>query len=155
MTSPTILPYRPDFKPQFKSLNIEWIEKYFKVEAADLKALDDPDKIIADGGAIHFADIGGVLVGVCTLVKLPSEHDYDYELAKMGITPGHQGKGLGRLLATSIVEKARQQGAKTLFLESNRRLTPALTLYASLGFEELPFSPSVYDRSDIQMLLYL
>ncbi len=150
----TIIPYEAKFSSYYKSLNAEWIDQYFYMEEEDISKLNNPESIIAKGGAIHFAILDGIPVGVCSLVKLYG-HTYDYELSKMGVTENHQGKGIGRKLALSIINEAKAKGGQSLFLESNTVLNPAITLYKSLGFKELPFTPSIYSRSNIQMLLKL
>lgn len=74
-----------------------------------------------------------------------------FELAKMGVDPAYQGRGIGKALGRAALDKARLLGARKVFLESNRVLKPALALYHSLGFREVVGSPSPYQRSDIQM----
>ncbi|ELR70040.1 transcriptional regulator, MarR family [Fulvivirga imtechensis AK7] len=73
----------------------------------------------------------------------------------MAVTPKAQGLQIGKKLGLAILEKARQKGAKVVYLESNRQLLPTLSLYRKLGFEEKepPFAQSVYSRSDIYMEL--
>ncbi len=71
----------------------------------------------------------------------------------MGVSPKAQGKGIGKLLAQHIIDQAKQLGAKKIFLESNRKLSPAISLYKKLGFKEIPNISSPYARSDIQMEL--
>ena len=45
------------------------------------------------------------------------------------------------------------RGARELFLESNSKLTPAITLYESAGFVHAPRpEPSHYERSDVYMV---
>ncbi len=154
MKAVKIISYQEQYKDFYKSLNQEWIDKYFHMEEEDVLKLNNPEQIISEGGAIHFAIEDRIAIGVCSLVKLKN-HTYDYELSKMGVTASHQGKGIGRQLALSIIEVAKAKGAKTIFLESNRILTPALALYKSLGFNEVEQKPSVYGRSDIQMVLSL
>lgn len=151
----TIVPYSDAYASDFKSLNEEWIVKYFKMEEMDHASLNHPRKYILDkGGYIAVALLHDEAVGVCALI--PSLHkDYDFELAKMGVSPKAQGKGIGKLLGQHMVEKAKAMGAKKLYLESNRILKPALNLYQKLGFKEVVGATSPYERSDIQMELYL
>ena len=156
--SDTILiePYRPEFRQAFYDLNVAWIEHYFTVEEADRKVLDDPEgKILAAGGEVLFAvdsATGGVL-GTCTLQQIDDETG---ELAKMAVAESAKGRQLGRKLGEAIIDLARERGFKLLFLESNRKLTPALTLYDRLGFVEKPFPhPSDYSRANIYMELDL
>ena len=78
------------------------------------------------------------------------------ELAKMAVCEEAKGKQVGSLLGESVIERARARGFQTLVLESNRKLTPAMSLYKKLGFVEKPFPhPSEYSRADIYMELSL
>ncbi|HMH21394.1 MAG TPA: GNAT family N-acetyltransferase [Puia sp.] len=78
-----------------------------------------------------------------------------FELAKMGVSPLAQGKGIGFLLGQACIEKARSLGAEKIYLESNTRLKPAISLYHKLGFRKVAGPPSPYERCDIQMELKL
>ena len=150
-----IVPYSEQYRSAFKSLNEEWITKYFKMEEMDRVSLNNPKEYILDkGGYIAVALIQSEPVGVCALI--PSNHkEFDFELAKMGVSPKAQGKGVGKLLGQHIVDQAKKMGGKKLFLESNRVLTPAINLYRKLGFVEIKCAKSPYERSDIQMELLL
>ena len=78
---------------------------------------------------------------------------YDYELAKFAVSPKAQGKGIGILLCEAVVNKAKELGAKKLFLESNTLLKPAIHIYRKIGFKELSEYHPAYERGDIQMEL--
>ncbi|MBX0290375.1 bifunctional helix-turn-helix transcriptional regulator/GNAT family N-acetyltransferase [Hymenobacter sp. HSC-4F20] len=149
-----ILDFQPEYQPDFKQLNVEWIETYFRVEEADLKALDHPQEyILARGGHILLARYQGRIVGTCALIPMDAT---TYELAKMAVSPLVQGLGIGRLLGDAAIAKARALGASRLYLESNTRLTPALNLYHQLGFRKtVAAPPSPYERCNIQMELPL
>jgi len=150
-----IVPYSPQFRTAFKTLNAEWIDQYFEMEAADLEALDHPeDNIINKGGFIFVALYEGEPVGVCALKK-SDDPAYPYELSKMAVTPRAQGKGIGWLLGKAVVDKARELGAEKLFLESNTKLKPAINLYLKLGFKKISGRPTPFARSNIQMELDL
>ena len=90
-----IVPYEPCYQSAFRTLNEEWITAYFRMEEADYKALDHPKEYILDkGGAILVALYKDEPVGVCALCKM--DHPlYDYELAKLAVSPKVQGKGIG------------------------------------------------------------
>ena len=74
-----------------------------------------------------------------------------YELAKMGVTPKAQGLGLGKKMCLITIEEAKKRKAKTLYLLSNRGLTPAISMYLSVGFVEVPIEGTLYERTDIKM----
>ena len=145
-----IVDYRPEFARYFQSLNVEWLEKYYRVEAVDEAILGNPeDKILAPGGAILFARLAGEIVGT---VALKYDGDGVYELTKMAVTESAQGQGIGRKLLEACVDRYRSLGGRLLYLESQRRLLPALRLYETAGFRHMPRRhPSQYERSDVYM----
>ncbi|UOQ52657.1 bifunctional helix-turn-helix transcriptional regulator/GNAT family N-acetyltransferase [Hymenobacter cellulosivorans] len=149
-----ILDYTPEHQPVFKNLNAEWIERYFRLEEADLKALDHPEEyILQRGGHILLAEYHDQIVGTCALIKMSDDM---YELAKMAVSPTAQGLGIGLRLGEAAVAKAAASGAERLYLESNTKLGPALNLYHKLGFRKTVSGPaSPYERCNIQMELLL
>ncbi|NND94512.1 MAG: GNAT family N-acetyltransferase [Flavobacteriales bacterium] len=148
-------PYDHSFAKAFKELNEEWIKKYFRMEEADHKALDNPQEyIINKGGDIIIGILQEEVVGVCALIKM-KDSPYDFELAKMAISPNVQGKGLGFKLGQRTIERAKELGAKNVYLESNTKLTPAINLYRKLGFVEVEGISTPYDRCNIKMELTL
>jgi GNAT superfamily N-acetyltransferase/predicted transcriptional regulator len=150
-----IVPYHKRYAGDFKSLNEEWISKYFKMEAADHKALDDPENyIIRRGGQILVALYNDRPVGVCALLKM-NDAAYDYELAKMAVSPELRGKNIGWLLGKAVLQKAKELGAKRVYLESNTILKPAISLYLKLGFQKVKGHSTPYERCNIQMAVEL
>lgn len=150
---PTITTYDENYKDSFRSLNYEWLEKYFKVEEEDKKLLHNPkEEIIDKGGEVFFARINGDVVGTAAMIKYD---DKTYELAKMAVTESAQGKKAGRMLADAVINSARGKNADVLFLESNTKLTQAMGLYKKLGFQLVENNTSKYERSTIKMELKL
>jgi ribosomal protein S18 acetylase RimI-like enzyme len=150
-----IVEYKPEHNQAFKSLNEEWITTYFKMEEADYKALDNPEEYILNkGGKIFVALYNNEPVGVCALIKM-DDPDYDYELAKMAVSPRVQGKSIGWLLGRAAVTAAADLGASRIYLESNTALKPAINLYQKLGFTKVVGRATPYERCNIQMELFL
>lgn len=151
----TILPFEHRHQRAWHDLNEAWISQYFEMEQADYNALLDPQAYILDrGGAILVAEYRGGPVATCALI--PMRHPrFDYELAKMAVAPKVQGLGIGDLIGRATLDLARKLGARTLYLESNRRLVPALNLYRKLGFEDVDGIISPYARADVHMALTL
>jgi putative acetyltransferase len=147
-TEVEIIPFDPIYKADFKRINIEWIEKYFKVEPQDLTQLDQPEKIINAGGEIFLAKQNNEIVGVAALIHEGHDH---YELAKMGVTEASKGLGIGKKLCQACIDEAKNRNANYLFLVSNKSLTPAITMYIKLGFEEIPLGDTLYERGNIRM----
>lgn len=167
-----IVEYQPEYRESFKTLNTEWIEKYFRLEAEDEKILNNPEQEILNlGGIILFAknksrsdkstelpDSSGLtsnILGTCALIP---KSEKTFELSKMAVTSKAQGRQIGKRLLTASIEKARELKADYLILETNSKLTPAINLYRKLGFVLVPDEPgknSKYERADMRMRLEL
>lgn len=141
--------FRPEHAEAFRTLNLAWIEQWFGVEESDLKLIDDPiGQIIEPGGAILMTEYRGDIVGTCALIPMDGKR---FELAKMAVDESVRGKGIGLLLGRAVLAKARELGARSVYLESNTVLEPAITLYRKLGFQQVFGGPSPYSRCNIQM----
>jgi N-acetylglutamate synthase-like GNAT family acetyltransferase len=144
-----IVPFSPDLKDEIKTLNLEWLQKYFRVEAKDEITLSNPQaEIIDKGGMIFYAQYNGKIVGTVSLIKID---ETTFELSKMAVRDGVQGLGIGHKLMEHCIEVAKQKGIKKLILYSNRKLLPALYLYKKFKFEEVPLEEGIYERADIKM----
>jgi mannose-6-phosphate isomerase-like protein (cupin superfamily)/N-acetylglutamate synthase-like GNAT family acetyltransferase len=144
-----IIDYSDDLKEHIKTLNVEWLQKYFRVEAVDTVQLSDPKKEIIDkGGFIVYAKHNTAIVGTVSLLKMENGI---YELGKMAVTESSQSLGIGKILMDHCMVLARKIGAKRLVLYSNRKLHPALHVYKKYGFREVDMEPGHYDRADIKM----
>jgi GNAT superfamily N-acetyltransferase len=147
-----VVPFRREFAAAFRRLNLDWIERLFKVEAPDLEVLDDPEAaIIATGGMIYFALEGDAVVGTAAVLRGDGGR---CELAKMAVALTHQRRGIGELLGNACKSWAAGKGFHTMFLETNSRLDGAIRLYERLGFRHAS-SPhlSEYARGDVYMEL--
>lgn len=150
-----VVAYEPQYQSAFKALNAEWISAYFEMEEADYKALDHPEEYILDkGGKILVALYNGEALGVCALIKM-NDPDYDFEMAKMAVSPQAQGKSIGWLLGQAVIRSAKELGASKIYLESNTLLQPAISLYYKMGFKKISGRPTPYKRANIQMELDL
>lgn len=152
-----IVAFDPALRDHFYRLNEAWLRKYFYVEEIDHRVLSDPEtEIIARGGTILFAMLGDEVVGTCALMPEADGADADgtYELTKMAVDEQRQGLGIGRALMEAAIEEFQRRDGRTLFLETNSKLTPAVRLYESMGFErQASIKPdSHYDRADVYMV---
>lgn len=148
-----IVNYQPNHAKAFKELNEAWINQYFEMEESDRKMLNDPQGYILDkGGAIIIAEMDGKTIGTCALIKMQSK---TYELAKMAVSPEAQGQKIGWKIGVATIEKAKELGADTIYLETNSVLKPAISLYRKLGFKDAEGYCSPYARCNVQMELKL
>tara|TARA_A100001037_G_scaffold303503_1_gene337707 strand:- start:785 stop:1291 length:507 start_codon:yes stop_codon:yes gene_type:complete len=65
-------------------------------------------------------------------------------LLNLCISPGVQGQGFGRLLATFAVERAKAADVGAMFLEVRSSNIPAISLYESIGFSEVGMRKNYY-----------
>jgi putative acetyltransferase len=144
-----IVEFEPAHAEAFRTLNEAWIAKYFVLEPKDREVLEDPQgKILAKGGRILMALQDGEAVGCVALLKMA---DGGYEVAKMTVSEGARGTGLGRLLMQRCIDAGAEDGVPRLYLETNSSLAPALGLYRAMGFEHLAPAATEYVRADVFM----
>lgn len=122
---------QPEHLAEFIRLNEIWIKEHFSLESSDRALAADPGVIARGGGHTLCAIEDGCVVGVVALFRRGEEQ---FELARMAVDPTCRGRGIGRLLALSAIQKAIHRKAKTISLLSNTALGPAISLYRSLGF---------------------
>jgi GNAT superfamily N-acetyltransferase len=145
-----IIDFHPRLKKEFRDLNVEWLEKYFRIEKGDEEFFSDPKgKIIDPGGHIYFARAGKRIVGTCALLRESADR---FELTKMAVTEGFQGRQVGRRLLEHAIRQAKLNGAKSVFLLSNTKLQRAIQLYKKMGFHITHEGPHPkYRRTNILM----
>jgi GNAT superfamily N-acetyltransferase len=145
-----IIPFEPRHAAAWRDLNTAWISKHFTLESKDVEVLNDPKgKILDKGGHIFIAETdAGEAIGCVGLIALA---DGGFEVAKMTVSEAARGTGLGKLLMQACIDKAQALGAPRLYLETNAALAPALALYRSMGFVDLPPRDTPYARCDVWM----
>ncbi|MGO4771397.1 GNAT family N-acetyltransferase [Flavobacterium sp. W22_SRS_FK3] len=144
-----IIPFSSDLKEPIKTLNIEWLNKYFRVEEKDDLMLSNPqEEIIDKGGMIFYAKCNNEILGTASLMKID---DITFELSKMAVSDKAQGIGIGNKLLLHCLAVAEEKDIKKLVLYSNRILLPAIHLYEKFGFIEVPLGNVSYKRANIKM----
>jgi putative acetyltransferase len=133
----------------FIRLNEEWISHYFKIEETDRKLAANPYQVVDNGGFLFFLMSDNEVLGVCALFN---EGDGVYELARMAVSPAHQGKAYSKQLMEHCLTKLKTIQAKKVYLVSNTKLEAAIHLYKNYGFQTVSEGPHpVYSRANIVM----
>lgn len=158
----TIRPFAPADAPAFAALNRRWIEEMFGMEEKDERQLAHPKNTILDpGGFIAVADSNGWVMGTGAILpasNAPDDGRNWMEVVKMATDVATQGRGIGSAVLTQLLDFAREQGADSVWLETNAKLEAATALYEKFGFRKLAGDevwPTPYDRCNLQMVLDL
>jgi putative acetyltransferase len=110
------------------SLPFELDFQDFDRELADLPGAYAPPR-----GALLVARADGIIAG-CVALR-PLEGDA-CELKRLFVRPSGRGSGLGRRLATAVIDEARRLGYARMRLDTTPGMDAAQALYEELGFEE-------------------
>jgi len=89
----------------------------------------------AMGGALWLAldDDGGAAIG-CIAIKVLDADCGLSEVKRLYVTPAARGRGVAKALCATAVDAARAAGCRRLVLDTLKRLSGAVELYAKLGF---------------------
>jgi N-acetylglutamate synthase-like GNAT family acetyltransferase len=139
---------------KFKSLNLEWLNKYFKVEPIDELVLNNPMREIIDkGGFIFMIQKNHETIGTLALIKKSKNL---YEFSKMAIIPEERGNGYGNMAMKFLIQFAKNKNWSKLILYSNTKLKNSIHLYRKYGFKEIQLEKNlIYSRGNIKMQLRL
>jgi GNAT superfamily N-acetyltransferase len=114
--------------------DLELIDAYFDGTAYQREIDGLPGAYAPPDGALLMCEEAGLAVG-CVALKRLDEHAC--EMKRMFVPHTARGRGVGRALATAIVERAREAGYREMYLDTSVRQTEAIDLYRDLGFEEV------------------
>lgn len=146
-----IVDYRSAHQPYFDAFNRAWIEGMFEMEPVDEWVLTNPEKAILEpGGAILMAEYNGVPAGTVGLRKVDAD---TYEFTKMAVDINYRRLGIAEALSYASFKKAKELGAKTVILYSNKLNAGAIKLYEKLGFTHVEVEKGVYKRANVKMVI--
>ena len=110
------------------------VDKYFDPQEFEEELASLPGKFAPPSGRLLLAYYNGVASGTAALCDLGNQ---TCEMKAMFVYTDFQGKGIGRALAEALIEHAQTIGYVKMRLDTSPRQLAALSLYRSLGFQEI------------------
>jgi N-acetylglutamate synthase-like GNAT family acetyltransferase len=104
--------------------------------------------VLDRGGFIYFARLNGLIIGTCALLKV---EDAVFEIAKMAVTEAYRSLGIGKMLMSTVIRKAKDMNVHKLVLYSNTTLIAAVNMYFRFGFRMIPKTDFHNNRANIKM----
>ena len=99
-----------------------------RAELAELLVVrDGTDRLVGSVALVLDGDFGEV-----------TESEDEAAVRMLVVDPAAQGQGIGALLMTECLERARAAGRKRMVLSTSTAMTAAHRLYERLGFTRLP-----------------
>ncbi|MFZ7311521.1 GNAT family N-acetyltransferase [Comamonas jiangduensis] len=139
------------FREYADSLGLDLAFQNFDDELARL-----PGDYAAPRGALLLAYVDGALAGCCALRPLDNaDIPNAAEMKRLYVRRAFRGFGLGRQLAETILDAARQAGYASVLLDTLDDMEAARNLYADLGFQSIepyyhnPIPGAHYLKADI------
>jgi ribosomal protein S18 acetylase RimI-like enzyme len=99
-----------------------------RADRSELLVVRDADgRVVGSVALVLGGDFGNV-----------TESDHEAAFRMLVVDPSAQGQGIGELLVTTCLDRARAAGKRRMVLSTDRRMTAAIRLYERLGFTRLP-----------------
>jgi len=111
------------------SLGISLCFQNFEQELAGL-----PGAYAPPAGCLLLAEFDGVAGGCVALRPLRNQVS---EMKRLFVSPEFRGSGAGRILAHSIIAKAKSLGYQAIRLDTLPSMSAAIKMYESLGFQPI------------------
>ena len=125
---------REVFREYARELGVDLCFQGFEEELQSL-----PGDYRGPKGALWLALVDGELAGCCALRRIDTvDYPNAAEMKRLYVRKAFRRFGLGRQLAEATLDAARSAGYHSVLLDTLDDMESARTLYAELGFEEIP-----------------
>lgn len=125
---------REVFREYAQELGVDLCFQGFEEELLSL-----PGDYSGPKGALWLALVDGELAGCCALRQIDTvDYPNAAEMKRLYVRKAFRRFGLGRELAEAALDAARSAGYHSVLLDTLDDMESARTLYAELGFEEIP-----------------
>ncbi|MDH7563745.1 MAG: GNAT family N-acetyltransferase [Candidatus Bathyarchaeota archaeon] len=130
-----------DLNCEFMDWMLREITKYFGIDLLAKSAVSVRDYVTgmveklcsAPHGIYYLLEIEETIIGMGALHQVRKNIA---EIKRMYIRPTYRGKGYGKALLQQLMQKAKEFGYHSIYLESGPFMTTAHNLYRSVGFVE-------------------
>jgi putative acetyltransferase len=117
------------FREYEKAIGVDLCFQNFEKELADL-----PGQYAPPEGCLILVRVDNSEAGCVALRRFEA---YVCEMKRLYLRPRFRKLGLGRQMATIIIEEAVNRGYKTMRLDTLPSMTEAIALYKSMGFVQI------------------
>ncbi len=151
-----------DYKNQIKELYseyLEWVVSKINIElnlnfdVAELvkeavdTSMNEFYKFLPPEGCLFLCKFNNQIVGLASMRRIDQKIG---EIKRMYVRPEFRGKGLGKELLESLINKARDLEFSKLRLDTGPFMKEAQGLYKSIGFNEIgPYQESEVVQNEI------
>lgn len=112
-----------------------FVAEVFGHQSLDAELANLAAKYCPPQGRTLLVEMGGAVIAGGAYRRFSEEL---CELKRLFVTDAAQGGGIGRRLTEALIVAAREDGFTTMILDTGDRLTAAIALYGTLGFERVP-----------------
>jgi len=98
-----------------------------RADLAELLVVRDGRNVVGSVALVLAGDFGNVIAS-----------DDEAAFRMLVVDPAVQGRGVGELLVTTCIDRARAAGRRRMVLSTDPRMAAAQRLYRRLGFTRLP-----------------
>jgi ribosomal-protein-alanine N-acetyltransferase len=127
----------------FRDMHIDDLDAIIHIETANFPfpwTLGNFKDSINTGHICLVLEIDQVLIGYAILMMVLDEA----HLLNISVAPSWKGKGWGRYLLKHMMQIGSEKGGLNMFLEVRPSNVSAITLYESIGFNEMGVRPGYY-----------
>ncbi len=86
----------------------------------------------------------GIVTGHCIYFFVPD----NAEIISLAVSPDKRRMGYGRDLVYSVIERAKENNCKEVFLEVRKSNEAAIALYTSIGFHQVGERKNLYSKPE-------
>lgn len=112
-----------------------WLQEDLCFQGFEQELATLPGKYAPPDGRLFLACRDGQPIGCVALRRFDADSG---ELKRLYVQPDHRSHGIARALGAAAIEAARAIGYRRVVLDTLDRMAAARTLYAAMGFREIP-----------------